>query len=127
MVEAHYYVGAKPILHLGGDFGIQVCFFSVYVAGKLNAVIVNLGQRAEGKDLISTAVGQYRFVPGHKFVYSTECLHHINSGPQQQMVGIGQNKYGTGFFELLWCDTLYRSGGADWHKHRRFDLAVTCG
>ncbi|MBA7691087.1 hypothetical protein ES703_99625 [subsurface metagenome] len=40
------------------------------------------------------------------------------------MVGIGQDKFGTGFLELLRRDTFNRPGGANRHKNRGFDLSV---
>jgi hypothetical protein len=42
------------------------------------------------------------------------------------MVRIGQNNIGAYFFKLPWCDSLYRTSGADRAEGWRLDLAMTC-
>ena len=76
--------------------------------------------------MVSAAIGDYRAVPGHKFVQTAKLFDHINAGPEYQMVGIGQNDIGAGFLELLGCNSLYGAGGADRHKGRRLDPSVGC-
>ena len=124
LIEAHYYIGAEPILNLGCDLGVEIYLCTIYVAGEFDAVIINPSKATQRKDLIASAVGQKGAVPGHKFVQAAERLDCIDSGPQQQMVSIGQNDTGAGLFELLWGNSLYHTGGAHRAESRRLDLSV---
>src|SRR5579864_5129327 len=49
-----------------------------------------LEARAQRKNLKSAAVGDDRAVPTHEAVQSTELLDDLCSGPQEQVVRVGQ-------------------------------------
>ena len=43
-IEAHYDINTQPVLNICRNFGVQIYFCTVYMAGEFNAVIINFSQ-----------------------------------------------------------------------------------
>src|SRR5688572_23976629 len=86
IVENHHDVGTKAVLNVHSCLRTQGVTGTVKVRLELNAIIADMAQRAEAEYLEPTAVGQYRTVPSHKGVQSTELRNRLISRAQKQVI-----------------------------------------
>jgi hypothetical protein len=93
---------------------------AVYVRLKLDAFLAQFTKRVQTKDLKSTAVGQYRAIPGHEPMQTAEPVDRHMAGPEKEMIGVAENDRRAGRFEHLLRKSLDRPLCADWHEDRRF-------
>src|SRR5664280_617545 len=68
--------------------------------------------------LIPTRVGQGMTVPSGEPMESTEFSHHVNSGPEHQMVGIGQYHVDSECLEVGAVERLDGTSGTHGHERR---------
>jgi hypothetical protein len=76
------------------------------------------------ENLIPSAVGKDRTVPGHESMQPPEPLDSLIAGPQKQMVSIRKDNAGIQRLQNLIRHCLYGSGCADRHEDRSRDIPV---
>src|SRR4029450_9002688 len=91
---------------------------------ELDAGFGDLSELRETEHLKSAGVGQDRAVPAHEAVESAELANQIVSGPEKQMVRVGEHDLGAGGGELVGPERLHGGVTADRHEERRLDAAV---
>src|SRR5690606_34001977 len=96
LVEHHHDVAADGAL--GGDAGLgrEQVGAAVNVALEVRAVLVHGAGVGQRKNLKPARVGQHRTVPVHEAVDAAEFFKHLGTGPQEQVIGIGEQDVGTG-------------------------------
>ena len=99
---------------------------AVEVRPEVDTVFVNLPALGKAEDLISTAIGQDRFVPANEFVEAAAARDQFVARPQHQMVGVAKNDAGADLLKVLRSQAFNRALGADRHEHRRLDVATRC-
>ena len=100
--------------------------FSVDVGGKTDALLGNLAQSRQRKNLKAAAVGQDGTRPVHKLMQSAHVVNQIIARAQVQMVGVGQLDLAVHITLQLngGYAALYGGAGTDIHKHRGLDIPV---
>jgi hypothetical protein len=93
---------------------------AVQMGLKLYAIGFNLAQFTETEYLEATAVGQYRTIPGHKFMQTTHGGNQIITGTQIQMVRVAQENPYVIFPEILRRQRFHRSLRTYRHKNGCF-------
>ena len=63
---------------------------AVEVGRKIDALLLDLAQACQRKDLKSAGIGQNRAVPRHEFVQAAEIMHGLVARAQMEMIGIGK-------------------------------------
>ena len=91
---------------------------------KLDALLAQLAERVQAEDLKPSAVSQYRALPGHEPVQAAELIYGRMSGPQIQVIGVGEDDRRPGFFEHLLRQRLDCALSADGHEGRSIKRAV---
>src|SRR5208283_306786 len=91
---------------------------------KRHAVFGHFAQVAQAEYLEATRVGEDGVVPGHELLHATQLAHHLDAGPEIEMVGIVQQHLDAEFFERVLRDALYRGQSAYGHEDGRLYLAV---
>ena len=87
----HDDVGGQEPLNLDSPAGRQGDLGPVDVGLKDHAVVIDLPQMGQRKDLVSSAVGKDGAVPGHEPMEASQSSDHLCPRPQHQVVGIGQH------------------------------------
>ena len=62
----------------------------VNMAGKGDALLLDLPQRGQRKHLKAAGVRQNRAIPIHKFMEAAHLAHHFVAGPQMKVIGVRQ-------------------------------------
>src|SRR6266516_1554578 len=96
-IENHRDVAAEGCLNFHRDFRRDKGRRPIYVILKMQAFVRDLPQLRERKNLISAAIGQDRAIPSHEPVKAAKMFDHIESGPDEQMIGISENDLRTEF------------------------------
>ena len=63
-----------------------------------HALLLDLSESGQGKDLKSAGIRQDRAVPRHEFVQAAHVAHNLVTRTQMQMIGIGKFDLGSDFF-----------------------------
>src|SRR5205823_10795379 len=82
-VEHHRDVAAECRLDFHRNLGRNECRLSIDVILKLGALLGDLAQLREGKNLVTTAIRQDRSVPIHEFVKSAKMRDHLDAGSNE--------------------------------------------
>ena len=98
---------------------------AVEVRPELDAVLVNLPALGKTEDLISTAIGEDRFVPANELVEAAATRDQAVARPQHQVVGVAENDAGADLLKVLRSQPLNRTLGADRHEDRCLDRAMS--
>ena len=92
---------------------------------ELDALLADLAQLGERKDLKAAAVGEDRAVPGHEAVQAAQGLDQLVAGSDVQMIGVGELDLAADGFEIGRREcALDGALGADVHKDGRLHAAV---
>ena len=91
---------------------------------KFDAVLMNLAQFSQTKNLKAAAVRQNRPVPIRKLVQAARLLHQRLAGSEIQMIRVAKNNLRADFFQLQRTQRLHRALRAHRHEHRRENLTV---
>lgn len=92
---------------------------------KLDSLLAQLAERVQAEDLKSSAVAQYRVLPGHEPMQPPELIDRRVAGPQIQMIGVAQDDRRPSFFEHLLRQRLDCPLRADGHEGRSIKRAVS--
>ena len=92
---------------------------------KLDAFLAQLAERVQAEDLKSSAVGQYRVLPGHEPMQPPELIDRRVAGSQIQVIGVTQDDRRPGFFEHLLRQSFDCPLRADGHEGRSIKHAVS--
>src|SRR5205807_5130358 len=97
---------------------------SVDMILKSNAVLGNLAQLSQRKNLVTAAVGQDHPVPIHELMQTTEMFDHFNPWSDKQMISISQNNWRVQFPQFARTHRLHTSLRPNRHERRRLNRAV---
>ena len=123
-VEGHGDIGAQGLLDIHGNLRGDELLRSVQMALEGDALLPDLPDAREGKDLESAAVRQDRLMPVHEAVQAAGLLDQLFSGPQMQVIGIGQQNLGADLLHLPAGHGLDAGGGAHRHIDRGLNIPV---
>lgn len=104
LIKGHGDVRAQIGLNTHGLLRTHEDTPAIDVGGKGNALFRDLPQPGEGKDLKAAGVGEDRAVPVHEFVKSSQLPHHIVSGTQVEVVGVGELDLAADLLEVMGGD-----------------------
>ncbi len=98
VVERHRNIGAEGCLDFDCAFWCQLATSAVHVTLKLHAVVVDLAEAFERKDLKAPGVGEQRPFPRHELVEPAKLRDHLFTGPHVQVIGVGEHDLRTDGF-----------------------------
>ena len=92
---------------------------------ELDALLTDLAELGERKDLKAAAVGEDRAVPGHEAVETAQRLDQLVAGSDVQVIGVGKLDLTADGFEIGSRErALDGALGADVHEDGRLHAAV---
>src|SRR5256885_14945128 len=91
---------------------------------KLHALVCDLAQLRQRKNLVTAAVGQDRPVPHHEIMKAAKMFDYLEPGPNKQMISVSENDWSVQFAQLARTHRFNTSLGSDWHERRRLDCAM---
>ena len=108
------------------DLGRQPVLAAVDVRAERDAVVVDLVDRGEREHLEAAGVGEDRPVPRGEPVQPARGLHHLEPGPQVQVIRVAEDdpRVERRRAQLVGGHRLDRPERADRHEHRRRDVAA---
>jgi len=124
LVERHDDVGAELLLDAGGQLGREHVPGAVIHGGELDAVVIDAARALQAEHLEAPGIGEDRPVPAHEAVQSAVRRHELGSGPEVQVVGVGEHDTRAQLGEVARLHALHRGLGADGHEAGRLDVAV---
>src|SRR5262249_48870537 len=102
--------------------GVKV---AVEVRLKLYSMLADLAQPGEAEHLKPAGVGKDRIGPRHESMQSPELADELVSGPQIEVIGIGEDGLGVELFgEVVLGESLDGRLRSHGHENGRFDVAV---
>jgi hypothetical protein len=120
-VKDHGDVGVEHVLDAHRLLGSQEKAVAIDRRLELDALLADLAQRAERKDLKATRIGEYGAVPAHEAVQSAMRSDDLQTWPQPEVEGVAQADLRAGFDQVARGHRLDRSVGADRHEGGGFD------
>ena len=122
LVKRHGNIGAEIRLDAHTLLRSHEDPVAVKMGRERHALLLDLSESGQGKDLKSAGIRQDRAVPRHEFVQAAHIAHDLVSGPQMQMIGVGQLDLRADRFQISSRQrALDRSLRADVHKNRRLN------
>ena len=109
MLDAHRFLGGQEQL------------VAIDRRGKPDALLADLAQGTERKNLKAAGIGKNRLVPAHEAMQTAMHRDHLQPRSQPQVKGIAQTDRCADFGQITWRHRLDRTVGADRHEDRRFD------
>src|SRR2546423_4662876 len=91
LVEHHRDVAAERGLNFHCDLRRNERSRTVDVILKFNTFLSYFAQFREREDLVTAAVGKNRSVPTHEIVQSAKAFDHVESRPNEQVIGVSEN------------------------------------
>ena len=91
---------------------------------KRHALFRHFAQIAQAENLKSAGVGEDRPVPRHELLHAAKLPHHLDAGPQIQMVGVIQQDLDAQLFQHVLRHTFDRAHRSHRHEDRGSHLAV---
>ena len=91
---------------------------------KVDAFLGDLADFRQGKHLVAAGVGQDRPVPAHEPVQPAEVAHHVQAGPDEQVVRVPEDHLRAQFAQLGGTHRFHGPLRADRHEGGRADDAV---
>ena len=91
---------------------------------KRDAFLRDLPQLRQRENLIPPAVRQNRPIPIHEAMQSPEMANHLESRPNEQMVGVPQNDLRLQLAQLARAHRFHTSLRSHRHEGRRLDHTV---
>src|SRR4051794_32351557 len=91
---------------------------------EMRAPLVDGAAGGQAEYLIAAAVGQDRARPPREPVQSPSPCDQIVAGPEIEMVGVAQQNFGAGVFQITMGHALHGALSTDRHEGRRFDRAM---
>ena len=124
-IEGHDDIGSDGSLDIHNGFRREKMAGAVDMALKDHAFFGDFATGSEGKDLITTAIGQNRAVPAHKAMQSAGLFQYTCTRPQVKMIGIAQDDLCLYIvFQLLLANGLDAAHRSHRHENRCGDNAV---
>src|SRR6266513_1581449 len=102
----------------------SAAWISIDVILKLNALLGNLSQFRQRKNLVTAAVGQNRPVPIHERMQTAQMFDHLNPRADEEMVSVSQNDRRVQLAQFARTDCLHASLRPYRHEGRCFNRAV---
>ena len=119
LVKGHGDVTAQIGLDLHGFLRAHKDPVPVDMAGEGDALLLDLPQRGQRKHLKATGVRQNRPIPIHKFMEAAHLPHHLVTGTEMQVVGVGQLDLAAHIFQIQRRNAALDGRlGTHIHKHR---------
>ena len=88
---------------------------------EMDAFFRNSSEFCQRENLESTTVGQDWAVPAHESMKSAKVFDHLQTRPQEEMIGVAENNLRAHRAKLLRGHRLDGALGANGHEDRRFD------
>ena len=125
LVQRHHDVAAQGELDVDGGFRREQMRVAIQVRAEEHALVGDLAEVAQAEDLESAGVGEDGARPGHEFVQPAELADQLVAGPQEQVIGVGEDDLGVELAgQIALHDAFDRGLRADGHEDGRFDDAV---
>ena len=124
LVEAHDAVRPELLLNPHRFFRRELKQAPVDVGPKHDLLFIQLPQSCQTENLKPATVCQNRPIPIHKPMQATEFRNDLGSGPQRQVVGIGEDFLNADLLQLIWREPLDRRQRPDRHERRSLDGAM---
>ncbi|MPN00261.1 hypothetical protein SDC9_147455 [bioreactor metagenome] len=127
LVKGHGDVAAQVGLNLHGFLRPHEDAVPVDVGGEGDALLLNLPQGGQRKHLKPAGVRQNRAVPVHKLMKPAHLAHHLITGAQMQVIGVGKLDLTADLPEVEGAGAaLDGSLCAHVHEHRGLNHAAVC-
>ena len=124
LIERHDDVRPQIVLDVHRLFGREEVIASVDVRGKAHAVVRDVVERGERKDLEAAAVREDGAVPVHEFVQPPCAGDELIAGAHIQVIGVGEDDLRADLLEIARQHALDGRLRTDGHIDGRQDIAV---
>src|SRR5262245_38153040 len=91
---------------------------------EVRALLRDLANLCQRKDLKPPAVGQNWAVPVHKSMEPAKMAHDLESWPNEKVIGIAEDDLRIELSQFAWSDRLHCPLCTDRHEGRRLDPSV---
>ncbi len=126
-IEDHHDVASKSQLDIDGGFRREAVSVAVQMRLEGDAGLGDLAQPGEAEYLEAAGIREDRAGPRHEFVQAAQLPDSIVTGPEEEVVGVGENDGGSQILPKVTLGEAFDRGlGADRHEYGRRDIAV-CG
>ena len=127
LVEHHEDVASQRQLDVDRRLRSEHVRIAVQVRAEQHSVFGDPSQRIEAEQLKTARVREDGAVPRHELMEASEFADQLMTGPQEQMIGVGENDPRVEFIgQVALRDALYSCLSAHGHENRGFDGAM-CG
>ena len=123
-IQGHQHVAAQELLEGHHLLGGEAAGGPVQVRAELRPLLRDPPQGGQGKDLVAPGIRKDVALPTHEGVQAAGAADHLGSGPQVQVIGVGQDDLHAQLFQPLRVDGLDRGVGAHGHEYRGLHPAV---
>src|SRR5207253_2823713 len=124
-IQHHGNVTAERGLNLHRDLRRNKSRRPIDVILEMHALLCDLAEFHERKNLVAAAICQNRPIPIHKAVQSIKVPNYVESWSDKQVISIPENDLSVEFAKLARADSLDAALGSDRHERRRREHAVS--
>ena len=124
IIENHHDVRTESNLDIDCLFRTQEMRGSIQMRLEPDTVFINIPQRAQAEYLVTTTVGQYRTVPCHKPMQSSQLTDRLLSRPQEEVIRIAQENLDAQVVQLIGRHRLDCGLRAHGHENRSLYKSV---
>ncbi len=125
VIEHHRHIGSQLLLHPGRFLGSQPDGRPVVGRAERDPLVVHPG--VEGEHLIAPGIGERRSLPAHEAAQASPIGDHPRSGPEHEVIRVGEHHPGPGFGEIAHVECPHRAAGPHRHERRSSHPAVGSG
>ena len=91
---------------------------------EFNPAVIQFAQVSQRHHLKPAGIGKDRFLPVHEIMQPAQPADGFRTGPEHQVIGIGEYDFGTGPGDALRRHTFDGRRRADRHENRRLDRSM---
>jgi len=126
-VEGHDDVRAEVLLNPNGALRREAMRRAVNVTLEGHAFIVYLAGLRQREDLEAARIGKQGMRPAHETMQTAQASHHVITGAQVEMIGVGKHQRGAQVLDLGGRERLDRRLRAHGREDGCEQVAVRCG
>lgn len=124
-IQRHHDIRTEVLLDLYHFSRGELYLSPVYMRAEKYTVTRYFSHFSEAVYLIPAAICKYRAIPVHEFMQPTRFCDKLVTGPDMQMVGIGEDYLGIELMKLPWGNRFDGCLRPHRHEYRRLYLAVS--
>ena len=126
VIKTHDDVGAQGLLDGDGTLRGDDVIGAVIGGTESDPLFRYLPELPQAVDLETATVGQKRPIPVHEPVQAPKPLHQLMTGPDEEVIGVGQDDLGPHLPQFLRGHRLDGAAGSHRHEDRGLDPAAPC-